>query len=211
VKDLDRFDGVERAVHWSTAVLMIVLLFTGSVLYIGHRAIVENVHVICGLALLLPLLVGILGPWRARLLTDLRRFDRWNAADFDWFRRPMRRRQLPQGKFNGGQKFEAAFLGGGMLVMLVTGSIMRFAPSRFISFATGATLVHDIGYIALFVAVAAHIVIALSRSEQLKSMFTGKIPRAWASRHAPVWLEEMEGASAPSSAGDGTKERAAGP
>ena len=70
---------------------------------------------------------------------------------------------------------------------------MRFAPSRFITLATGATLVHDIGYIALFVAVAVHVFFAFGRPEQLKSMFTGKVPRAWAMRHAPVWLEEMEG------------------
>jgi formate dehydrogenase subunit gamma len=199
LKDLDRFDGVERAVHWSTALLVLVLLFTGSVLYVpalalivGHRAIVENIHVVAGLASLVPLLAGVLGPWRERLLTDLRRFDQWGPADFDWFRRPTRRLHLPRGKFNGGQKAEAAFLGGAMVVMLATGSVMRFAPSRFVTLATGATLVHDTAYIALFVAVAMHIFFALGRPEQLKSMFTGKVPRAWALHHAPAWLEEIE-------------------
>lgn len=183
---------------------MLVLIFTGSVLYVptlalmvGHRAIVENIHVIAGLALLVPLLIGVLGPWRHRLVADLRRFDQWRPADFDWFRRPAKRLDLPRGKFNGGQKAEAAFIGGAMVVMLVTGSIMRFAPSRFITLATGATLVHDIVYIALFVAVAIHIFFALSRPEQLKSMFTGRISRVWASRHAPVWLEETEAAAGP--------------
>ncbi len=186
--------------HWSTALLMLVLLFTGSVLYIpalaltvGHRAVIENIHVIAGLALLVPLLAGVLGPWRERLLTDLRRFDRWGPADFDWFRRPTRRLHLPRGKFNGGQKAEAAFLGGAMVVMLATGSVMRFAPASVVTLATGATFVHDVGYIALFVAVAVHILFACRRPEQLKSMFTGKVPRAWATRHAAVWLEEMEG------------------
>lgn len=179
---------------------MLVLLFTGSVLYIpalalmvGHRAVIENIHVIAGVALLVPLLAGVLGPWRERLLTDLRRLDRWVPADFDWFRRPTRRLHLPRGKFNGGQKAEAAFLGGAMVVMLATGSVMRFAPARFVTLATGATFVHDVGYIALFVAVAVHVLFAFRRPEQLKSMLTGKVPRAWATRHAPVWLEEMEG------------------
>ncbi len=203
-RELARFDGVERAVHWSTAVLMLVLLFTGSVLYVptlallvGHRAIVENVHVVSGLALLVPLLIGVLGPWRRRLVADLRRFDRWGREDFDWFRRPSRRLDLPRGKFNGGQKAEAAFLGGGMVVMLATGVIMRFAPSRLVTLATGATLVHDVGYIAIFVAVALHIFVALGRTEQLKSMFTGRITRAWASRNAQLWLEEMEADTLP--------------
>jgi formate dehydrogenase subunit gamma len=194
---------------------MLILLFTGSVLYVpalalivGHRGVMENIHVISGLALLVPLLVGVLGPWRGPLMGDLRRFDRWDPADFDWFRRSARRLNLPRGKFNGGQKAEAAFLGGGMVVMLVTGVIMRFAPARFVTLATGATLVHDIGYLSLFVAVAIHVFFALARPDQLKSMFSGRIPRVWASRHAPAWLEEMETSATPDVSDDSGRGRA---
>src|ERR1035438_4237142 len=177
--ELARFDLVERLVHWSTAIMMLTLIVTGAILYrpslalrVGHRGLVENIHVITGLSLLGPLVLGVAGPWRKRLIKDLRRFDRWGASDFDWFRGPARRRAtaviravrrfargepstfdwfrgpprrsgLPRDKFNGGQKIEAAFLGAVMVAALATGVIMRFAPSSWITWATGATLVHD--------------------------------------------------------------------
>ena len=99
---LSRFDLVERLVHWSTAVLLITLIVTGAILYfpilalrIGHRGLMENIHVITGLCLLGPLVLGLLGPWRERLLTDLRRIDRWRRADFEFFRSRRRRARLP--------------------------------------------------------------------------------------------------------------------
>ena len=149
-------------------------------LHVGHRGLVENIHVITGLCLLGPLVLGLIGPWRTQLLADLRRFDRWRPSDFDWFRTMTRRRGLAGDKFNGGQKIEAAFLGAAMLAALVTGVIMRFAPSSWITWATGATLVHDALFFGIVLAVLAHIAFALSKPDQFISMFNGRISRAWA-------------------------------
>ncbi|MGH9297128.1 MAG: cytochrome b/b6 domain-containing protein [Acidimicrobiales bacterium] len=193
---IDRFDGLERIVHWVTAVLMIVLLATGSILYIpslmlqvGHRAVIANIHVFSGLALLAPIAIGLAGPWRGALLSDVRRLDRWLPADFGWFRGREHRLALRVGKFNGGQKLSAAIFAGAMVGMLVTGIVMRWSPPFPVDWATGATLVHDIGYIVLFAIVVGHVAIALGRPEQMRSMLSGKIPQAWAERHAPAWLD----------------------
>lgn len=198
-KNVPRFDLVERLVHWSTALMMLTLIVTGAILYlpslalrIGHRGLVENIHVITGLCLLGPLVLALAGPWGRRLYADLRRFDRWGAADFDWFKGVSGRKGVARDKFNGGQKLEAAFLGSAMVAALVTGVIMRFAPSSWISWATGATLVHDALFFAIGVAVLAHIAFALSRPDQLVSMVNGRIPRAWAKSHAAAWLSEIE-------------------
>jgi formate dehydrogenase subunit gamma len=197
---LRRFDTVERLVHWSTAIMMLTLIVTGAILYlpalalrIGHRGLVENIHVITGLSLLGPLVLALAGPWGKRLWADLRRFDRWGPSDFDWFKGMARRKGLPRDKFNGGQKAEAAFLGAAMAAALATGVIMRFAPSSWVTWATGATLVHDALFFAIVVAVLAHVAFALSRPDQLVSMITGRIPRAWAKSHAAAWLAEIEG------------------
>ena len=99
---------------------------------------------------------------------------------------------LARDKFNGGQKIEAAFLGAAMVAALVTGVIMRFAPSSWITSPTGATLVHDALFFGIGVAVLAHIAFALSRPDQLISMLNGRIPRAWAKSHATAWLSEIE-------------------
>jgi formate dehydrogenase subunit gamma len=192
---LVRFDAVERAVHWLTALLMLELIATGLVLYVpalsvrvGHRLFVENLHVYTGLALLAPLLIGLAGPWGRRLLDDLRRFDRWTKADFAWFRRSRRARfEAEVGKFNGGQKAEAALLGSGMVVMLGTGILMRWAPASWITWQQGATLVHDIGLFAIGIAVLGHLAFAMTRPQQLRAIVTGRIPAAWARSHAPAW------------------------
>jgi formate dehydrogenase subunit gamma len=122
----------------------------------------------------------------------LRRFDRWTTADWDWFHRTERRSKLPQGKFNGGQKAEAIFVGGGMAVMLVTGVIMRFSPASWINWQQGATLVHDVGFIAIGIGIIGHIYYAFSRPEQLRAMITGFIPRSWAMKHNPAWVKEAD-------------------
>ncbi len=211
--EIRRFDGVERAVHWSTAVLMLVLLVTGAVLYvpslalaIGHRAVLEQIHVVSGLALFGPLVLGVAGPWRRHLLGDLRRFDRWTPVDWAWFR-PGRARTATsgRGKFNGGQKAEALLIGGGMVAMLLTGVVMRWSPPFPNRWATGATFVHDWGFFALALAVAGHVVVAISRPDQFRAMFTGMIPRRWARTHAPAWLDEMEASTV---AGSGVTGRA---
>lgn len=188
--DVVRFDLTERLVHWTTALLLLVLLATGTILYVpslmldvGHRATIVNIHVITGLALLAPVLIGLVVPWRGGLVADLRRLDRFGRDDAGWYRSPARH----AGKFNGGQKRVAGLLGGGMVAMLLTGVVMRWSPPFPNEWARGATLVHDVVYFVLFAVVAAHLAVALSRPVQLTSMFTGRVPRAWAERH-PDWL-----------------------
>ncbi len=198
-KTVSRFDGTERWVHWTTALLMIELLVTGAILrlpeiavHVGHRALVENIHVYSGLGLLVPLIVGLLGPWRRRLVADVRRFDQWSRSDWDWFHRRAKRSGLPAGKFNGGQKAEAAFVLGAMVVMLGTGVVMRFAPLSWDKWQQGATLVHDIGFVLIGIGILGHLYYAFNSPEQLKSMLTGRISRAWARKHTPGWLEEAD-------------------
>jgi|GEM_PF-339880 len=200
--ELPRWDVTERVVHWSTAVLLLSLIVTGAILYIPafstavrHRSVVEQVHVVTGLALLGPILLGVLGPWRTRLVADLRRLDRWSPADWAFFRRRTESRLAAareRGKFNGGQKALAALLGGGMVLMVITGVVIRWSPPFPHWWANGATFFHELGFLAIVLAVLGHVAIALSKPDEMKSMLTGRIPRAWAAEKAPAWLAEVE-------------------
>ena len=201
---VDRFDRVERAVHWVNATLMLVLIFTGAALYldplerlIGRRALVEDIHVYCGLALPVPVLIALAGPWGQALRADFRRFNRWTVSDRMWLRalsrprgeRQAMQRQLDMGKFNAGQKLNAAFVAGAGLVLLGTGTIMRWYHPWPLSWRTGATFVHDWLALAIGIVVIGHIVMALSMPDTLRAMVTGRIRRAWAERHAPAWVD----------------------
>jgi formate dehydrogenase subunit gamma len=201
---LRRFDGVERALHWINATLFIVLVLTGAALYlepigaiVGRRALVENIHVYAGVALPVPLFAALLGPWGRALRADVRRFNRWTKNDRDWLRAvlsraPLRRQRLrviEVGKFNAGQKLNAAWTVGGGLVMLGTGLIMRWYHPWPLSWRTGATFVHDWLALGMGLVIVGHIGMALRDPETLRSMLTGRISQAWAGRHARAWLE----------------------
>ena len=205
---LDRFDRVERAVHWVDAGLMLVLIATGAALYlqplgelVGRRALVEDIHVYCGVALPVPLALAVTGPWGRRLRADLARFNRWTARDRLWLRAASRDRrlrpsgglQLDTGKFNAGQKLNAAWTAGAGTVMLGTGAIMRWYHPWPLGWRTGATFVHDWIALAVGAVLVGHVFMALSDWDSLRSMLTGRISRAWAERHAPAWLGGRDG------------------
>jgi formate dehydrogenase subunit gamma len=204
--ELLRFDWVERAAHWLTATAFIILIFTGAALYIpalvgfvGRRVLVVRIHVDAGLALPLPLIISLAGSWGKGLRADLKRLNRWSSDDKEWLRRSVHwepTSKLAVGKFNAGQKLNAAIVGGTIIVMLMTGSVMHWPYYFALSWRTGATFIHDIVALAFFVVVVGHIGMALTHPPALRSIFTGRISRAWAKRHAPVWLEEIDEAPA---------------
>jgi formate dehydrogenase subunit gamma len=148
-----------------------------------------------GLALPLPLVVSLAGPWGKALRADIRRLNRWSRDDHRWLASWLRRQpvgHLRVGKFNAGQKLNAAFTLGVMGVMLLTGCIMRWFYFWPLSFRSGATFVHDLLAYLFVAAVLAHVAMALTHPHALRSMLTGRVSRAWARRHARGWLEEVE-------------------
>jgi formate dehydrogenase subunit gamma len=160
-----RFDVVERVVHWSQATLFFVLFATAAALYVdgiaaavGRRQLVESIHVWAGLALPLPLISGVVLRRRgARLRLDIRRLNRWLPDDFRWLRSRGRAAGLQLGKFNAGQKLNAAFTLGAIGVMLATGAVMRWFQLFPLPWRTGATAVHDWLAIAIVVVVTGHV------------------------------------------------------
>jgi formate dehydrogenase subunit gamma len=197
---LSRFDRIERAVHWVNAALFAVLLATAAALYIpsvsalvGRREMVKAVHVYSGLALPVPLLVSALGPWGRRLRRDLGRINRWSTEDMRWLRSLGKDGFARLSKFNPGQKLNAAFTGGAALVMLATGSIMRWYGPFPLRWRTGATFVHDWVAALLAVAIAGHIVMALRDRDALRAMVRGWVPARWARARAPLWYAELAG------------------
>jgi formate dehydrogenase subunit gamma len=198
---IPRFDPVERAVHWANAVLFGILMATASALYVpqisaavGRRVEVKTIHVYAGLLLPLPLLIGYLWPGRGRSFrADLARINRWTAADRRWLRSRGRDAEARHrvGKFNAGQKLNAAFTGGAIVLMLATGSMMRWPQSFAVSWRTGATFVHDWVAIGLFFAITGHVMFAFSDPDALRGMVKGRVRKSWAGVHHPLWLEEL--------------------
>jgi formate dehydrogenase subunit gamma len=197
-KRILRFDLGERVLHWANATLMSILLVTGAGLYVPQlseifkrRHLVEQVHVWSGVLLPVPLVLTLLsGAWGRGFRSDVRRLNRWTADDKRWLRTRGRDLKARNGKFNAGQKLNAAFIGGAIPVMLATGLIMYFPNNFPLAWRTGATFVHDWMFLGLFVVIVGHILFAINDPLALRSMLRGWVPESWARRHAPRWLDE---------------------
>jgi formate dehydrogenase subunit gamma len=194
---LPRFTAAERAVHWAVAVLMTVCIATAAILYngslavlVGHRHLVEQVHVWCGFALPVPMLLGAAS---AAYRTDLRRLNRFTRADREWLRSKDRRSgRIRVGKFNAGQKLNAALSAGATLVLLGTGTLMWFTGLVRLSWRTGATLMHDWTALALGLLVLGHLAYALRDAEALRGMWSGRVSVHWANKEHAAWADELD-------------------
>ncbi len=190
---IPRFDMVTRVVHWTTAALTLVLLATGTVLYVpqlsafaGRRELLKTTHVMSGLLLVVPVVVGVVaGPLGRGLRRDLVELGRWDDTDTGWLRR--RTRREPAGKFNGGQKLLTALFGGAFAVQLLTGAIMNWNRPFPDDWRTGATFVHDWAYIVLAVLTIGHLRKALEEPELRDAMIHGSVSTAWARTARPGW------------------------
>lgn len=198
-----RFDRVQRAAHWANAALFGVLVLTALPLYfpsvervVGRHVLVATIHVWAGIAWPVPLIVSLIGPWGARMRRDVRRFNRWTRGELEWLWH-FGAADLEKDKFNPGQKLNAVFIGGAIVVFLGTGIVMKWFGLFPVGWRTGATFVHEVlAFLVVFVVVG-HIIMALTHRDALRSMVRGWVTVAWARRHAPRWAREELGVARP--------------
>src|ERR1039458_426043 len=193
-----RFDRVQRDAHWANALLFFSLMFTAIPLYFGSffgivlpRHLIEMIHLWSGLALPLPIIISLIGPWGKAMRRDVRRINYWTREEIRWMR-TLGRSRLEADKFNPGQKLTAIFVGASILVMLVTGVMLQWFRFFPVPWRSGATFVHDLFAYAIFFMVVGHIVMALTHRDTLRSIFKGWVSRSWAERHAARWLREEQ-------------------
>ena len=185
--ELARFGRPARWVHGCLGVLMLVCIGTAAVLYnsslqvlVGHRRLVELVHVWCGYALPVPLLAGLLS---AGYRAELRRLNRFTRHDWRWLRSRTRRDgQIPVGKFNAGQKLNGSLGAGAIAVLLVTGLVMNATELAPLAWRTGATLMHDWFALAVGLLVIGHVSFALRDHSHRQSCRVNRLSRRSSAR-----------------------------
>jgi formate dehydrogenase subunit gamma len=199
---IERFTRAERWLHWVTATLVLTVALTGLILYVGpltalfdRRELLKTIHVYAGLSMPVPLVAAYAGRWRAAVRADMRRLGRWTPGDWRWLRSRGREATGEVGKFNAGQKANAAFIAGMIPVMMATGSIMRWFDPFPLEWRTGATFVHDWTAIATWLVVTGHILVAFSKPPALWSMLRGRMSSAWARDHHPRWVPDADDAT----------------
>jgi formate dehydrogenase subunit gamma len=188
-----RFSRTERALHWTNALFFLALLASGLVLYlpslevlVGRRALVKDVHFWTGVSWPVALaLVALLGDRRG-LLRLARELDGFDDDDLRW----LARRRVPQGRFNAGQKLNAALTAAFMLLFVVSGLLLwlgeRDTQLRFAS----TVVLHDGLFFAGFALLVGHLYLAVlhpATRHALRGMTVGTVSEEWATQHHAKW------------------------
>ena len=197
-RTIDRFSRSSRRVHWLTAIFALICMVTAAILYngslaviVGHRFLVEQIHVYSGFALPVPLVVGIVS--RA-YRDDARRLNGFTSRDWLWLRsRGRRDGSIEVGKFNAGQKLNASLSAGSIGVLLISGVVMFFTDLAPLPWRSGATFVHDWFALAFGLLVVGHIAMATKDPHAMAGMRTGRVPLRWARREHGAWAREVAG------------------
>ena len=190
-----RFSRLERLLHWLNALGFFYLLATGLILYlpslsmlVSRRQTIQSIHFWGGVGWLAALAtVIILGAHR--LLATARELESFDHDDLSW----LRRRRAPQGRFNAGQKINAALTAAFTILFGVSGLLLWFGEQdtryRFAS----TVILHDgLMYISLLL-LAGHLYLALihpATRHSLRGMTLGDVRVEWAARHHSKWQPE---------------------
>ncbi len=191
-----RFSRTERTLHWVHASAFFVLLASGLILYlpslselVGRRPFVKDVHFDTALAWLVAIaLVVALGDRRG-LRRTLAELDAFDEDDRLWLRRIDR----PQGRFNAGQKVNAALTAAFALLFTVSGFLLWYGERDHRFRFASTILLHDgLMYVSLVLLVG-HLYLALiypATRHALRGMTTGSVRRDWALQHHRKWVDE---------------------
>jgi formate dehydrogenase subunit gamma len=173
------------------------LLATGVALYVpeltaafGSRALLRELHLAIAVAWILALFaVVVLGDRRA-LRRTLRDLDVLDEDDRAW---GLRRLDVPQGRFNAGQKRNAAITAAFAVLFVVSGLLLWYGARDNDFSLASAVLLHDALTLMAIVLVAGHLYLALihpSTRHALRGMTLGTVRADWARKHHAKWAPE---------------------
>jgi formate dehydrogenase subunit gamma len=212
-RQIERFSGWERVVHWTTAVTFVVLAVTGIVILFGRYILlpVTGYSAFSWLAVISKTLHNFIGPlFAAGIILMFVTFVKDNlprAYDWIWVKKAggMLRSgsHVPSGKFNAGEKgwFWAGVTVLGIAVC-ASGFILLFP-----NFEQGrvamqqAHVIHAIAAL-LFIAMSfGHIYMGtLGVEGAYDSMRTGHVDETWAKEHHEYWYDEVKAGRIPGGA-----------
>ena len=196
-----RFNAVQRVLHWTAAGSFFVLLLSGLGLF-AHAFFnyfdffggpVRGIlfHKWAGIIFLSSSVLLFLGNAR-----EVCRFDkddrRWFAALGGYFSR--KKPELPQGKYNAGQKLFGIFSILATLVMGATG-LMIWNPIAYDrSLTQFSFMLHGLFFILFMMAAIVHIYLgSIGNPGTLEGMLWGRVKTIWAKKHAIKWYKEVTG------------------
>jgi formate dehydrogenase subunit gamma len=209
-----RWPAFDRALHWYTAVLFIILAITGMSILWGRAvlipvlgkegfaawaALAKPVHDYLALFFTAGLVVMLLKWFKYNIFTD---YDR------QWFKQAggyLDGSHPPAGFANAGEKayYWVLVIMGAAIV--ISGFFPLFPNLGFSRAAMqNANIIHGISSVIVITAVFAHIYLGTLGSEgAFEGMWKGEVDEGWAKQHHNLWLDEVKKqGTAPARKGD---------
>ena len=203
---IKRFTNFQRFVHWTVAILFVILGITGVILTLGRYGLLpivgkEAFGVIANYGKLLHNYLGpVFSVMMVVMLFTFIKGNLFNWTDLKWFAKGggLMGGHASAGRYNGGEKawYWIAALAGA--VVIISGLILNFPqliPMLGISNEQyqQAQFLHAVGSIALFVVSFGHIYMGTIAMEgAFEAMQTGECDSNWAKEHHDLWYEELQ-------------------
>lgn len=198
---VERYNTAQRVLHWSVAVSFFVLVFSGLGLY-AHTFFryfdffggpQQGIFFHKTAAIIFFVCASLL------FLSNRKETTVFDADDLRWFRHLggyLKRggEELPQGKYNAGQKVFAIFAFVATLFMGLSGMII-WDP---VNFARGLTrfalMLHGLIFTLFMMGVVVHIYLGtIGNPGTLEGMLWGRVKKVWARKHAIKWYRKVTG------------------
>ncbi len=201
-RPVSRFTRYQRAVHWFTASVFILLAISGLILLFGRTILIPIIGKSAFAAVASAAKQGhnLFGPvFIVALLLLLPAFFRHNRPfwqDLAWLARGgfLSRREPPSGKFNGGEKLWYWLLTVFGLIIAGSGIFLDFpAIAPALVYLQFSHILHAVAAVVLITFAIGHAYLGSAGVEGvLEGMTTGCVDENWARQHHPLWLEELE-------------------
>jgi formate dehydrogenase subunit gamma len=196
---VERFSTGERVLHWLVAITFLLLLLSGVGLYahtfFGYFDFFGTpqqgilAHKIAGCVFFVASVLLFL-----RHACETIYFD---ADDRTWLHKlggylSREKEDIPQGKFNAGQKLFAIFSFVATLVMGATGLVI-WDPTAFGRGLTQFSLMlHGLFFTLFIMGAIVHIYLAsIGNPGTLEGMLWGRVKKIWAKKHSSKWYQDI--------------------
>jgi formate dehydrogenase subunit gamma len=194
---VERFTLTERLLHWVHASAFFVLLGSGLVLYIpslsvavGRRPFVKDVHFWTGISWAGAILLIVALGNRKALARTVREIDVFDRDDRRFL---AGHTEVPQGRFNAGQKVNAVVTAAFAVLFFVSGLLLWYGERDTRFRLSGTVFLHDALMYASVVIVVGHLYLSLvhpATRHALRGMTLGSVREDWAHFHHEKWTRE---------------------
>ncbi|MFK5914502.1 MAG: formate dehydrogenase subunit gamma [Woeseiaceae bacterium] len=207
-KKVTRWEIFDRTMHWSVAIMFILLAITGLSMLFGRAVLIpifgpDGFAAFAGIAILVHNYIGPL--FTVVLVMMILRWMKHNyidANDIKWFKAGgggiIGNEHVDCGRFNGGEKVWFWIVTGVGLTVAITGLILDFPNfDQVRNTMQNANLIHSTLSVIWIAVAFGHIYIGTLGSEgSLDGMLTGEVDENWAKQHHNLWYDEVQNSTA---------------